>query len=206
MNVEEQLLEEYSYLIPITLRKLFGNVERFAQSKHLEKDDLMQYGRMGLLNSIRTFDSTKTKSLRNHCIRNIRWYVMREVERDQMVTTYYKYNHNANGNENKKFNTISMSSKPFRDSNEDQSFYDVVDSDNINGVDESVETKAVFSVELDKMLSVLKEKDKELFLLSLEGLDCEQIAKIYGVKRQGIHVKLQRIKKQLKRHMGVATT
>jgi RNA polymerase sigma factor (sigma-70 family) len=64
----------------------------------------------------------------------------------------------------------------------------------------------VFSVELDKMLSVLKEKDKELFLLSLEGLDCEQIAKIYGVKRQGIHVKLQRIKKQLKRHMGVATT
>jgi RNA polymerase sigma factor (sigma-70 family) len=209
MNAGQELLfEEYQYLVPVTIKRLFPNTRQFANSKHLDEDDLTQYGMIGLWKGIRNFDHSKgTMKLRNYLINNIRWTIYRYIQKNEMNQSYYKYDHKDKNGDNPKIKLVSMS-KPLDDEG-GSDLYDIIGTDNINNfIPKDFDHALITNTEYDKLLKCidkLKEKDKKLFQLKMNGLDCEQIAQIYGVKRQGIHVKIQRIQKQLKSLMEGVT-
>jgi DNA-directed RNA polymerase specialized sigma subunit len=128
MNAEEQLFEEYSYLIPITLHKMYDSPKNIAKSKHLEYDDLLQFGRYGLMNACRTWESKKLGTFRNFCIRNIKWEIGSHLVRQSINQSMYKNTNAKRRKDNVKLTVLSMNNKPTQDAGEDTSFNDIISS------------------------------------------------------------------------------
>jgi RNA polymerase sigma factor (sigma-70 family) len=198
---EEQLYKQYEYLIPITVSKMFPDVHKFGQSVGLERDDIIQYGRYGLLDGIRTHDENITKSLRNHCIRCIRWSIGKHIPRERLNQSYYRF-YQKDDDRNKKITLMSMSHKPFGDE-DDTEYYDIISSDNINGMNESVEDKVISELETSEFYNILKPHEKEMVRMKMQGMIEKEIADQYGISRQAINIKFKQIRNKINKHRGV---
>jgi RNA polymerase sigma factor (sigma-70 family) len=193
---EETLFNNHIHLAENTVYKMFPNAKNYLEGKHLELDDVLQYGRLGLLKACQTWKDEQLGTFRNYAIRNIRWSILKGIEREQLTQTYYK-NVNYTYNENRKVTLLSMSMQPYKNSeDEDMTYYDIVSMDT-----EKVESLVFCNMQLDKMLSKLKESDQEILRMRLyKGMTCDEIAKHYGIRRQAINTKLLRIRKKLNQY------
>jgi RNA polymerase sigma factor (sigma-70 family) len=208
MNAEELLFDEYKYLIPITLEKMFHNANKMAESRHLQKQDLIQAGRMGLLNAIRTWEDKRLGKFRNFAIRNIRWSISKSLDRESLHQSLYKLTNNHKKDENVSITLISMNQKPFDDRDDHSDYFDIVSNDgiNINLKDLSVENKVISSMRVKSIWNILTEQEKEMVLLKMEeNLSYKEIGERFGVSKQRIGHLFIAMQNKVKRHMGVAT-
>jgi RNA polymerase sigma factor (sigma-70 family) len=202
MDNTEQLIEEYSYLIPATMSKMFNNVDNLAHSKGLEKSDLYSFGLIGLWEAIKTYDESKNASLRNHCIRCIRWSIGRSLARQGKHDTLYKATNFNKKDVNTKVNIISMSQKPH--DNAETDFYDSVAVDNIVNFDTDVVESRILAKESYKsILGLLSDREKEMIVMKANGMSYTQIGEKYGIKKQAVGHRFIRLQDKIKRHMGV---
>jgi RNA polymerase sigma factor (sigma-70 family) len=208
MNPEEQQFEKFSYLIPITLHKMFQNPSKLAISNHLSYDDLIQYGRIGLLDAIRSYPEKGKGKLKeqSYMIRNIRWAIGCHISREALNQSIYKNTYNKKRNLNKKINLISMSMNPYNDMDDDATYYDIVSTDNYSQHPESVESIVHSQIGYNKMLNVLTDKEKEMVLMKMnENLSYQEIGQRLGISKQYVGKLFRGMQDKINRHMGVAT-
>lgn len=197
MNVEE-LCEQYDYLVTITLQKMFQNPHKYARSINIEYDDLLQFGRLGVWEAVKKYEEKKIGTLRNFIIRNIKWSIGRHITQEQAKGMYYKQMHNKKYTDrNHKVPVISMSNKPYKEDETD--YYDLIACDNIFKFknDDSIEKKVFSKEEFNDMFKYLKEKQRKIILMRMNGYTYKEIGDHLGVTRQAIENKLKTIKKKL---------
>jgi RNA polymerase sigma factor (sigma-70 family) len=198
MNAEEKLFEEYEYLVSVTLHKMFANPSSYAKSKGLELDDLIQYGRYGLLDACRSWEQKQLGSFRNFAIRNIRWSISKSVPREDSTPHLYRYNGTTNRNpKDQRINVLSMSYQPFGEE-DDSTLYDIIANN-----DESIESQVVSELENNELFNILKPHEKEMVQMKLKGMIEKEIATYYGVSRQCINMKFKQIQKKINKYRGV---
>jgi RNA polymerase sigma factor (sigma-70 family) len=185
---EEQLYEKYEYLVVTTIHKKFKSPNKLAQSKGLDYDDLLQFGRMGLLKGIRTFDPNRYKmKFKNFLINNIRWSIMLGL-RDQSVT--HRYYKGKPATDDNIVTMISMSTNPYFKLEDDDSFYDIIAQDNIfqfGSMFPDPETTVISNYKVSKMFDKLTEKEQQIIHMRLnEDLTYQEIANRLGYTKQGI--------------------
>jgi RNA polymerase sigma factor (sigma-70 family) len=208
MSPEEQQFEKFSYLIPITLHKMFQNPSKLAISHHLSYDDLIQYGRMGLLDAIRSYPEKGKGKLKeqSYMIRNIRWAIGCHISREALNQSTYKNTHYKKRHLNKKINLISMSMNPYNDMDDDATYYDIVSTDNYSQHPESIESIVHSEIECNRILKVLTVKEKEMVLMRMnEDLTYQEIGQRLGISKQYVGKFFKRIQDKINRHMGAAT-
>jgi RNA polymerase sigma factor (sigma-70 family) len=194
MNAEELLFEEYEYLVKITVSKMFANPSKIAISRGLEKDDLLSFGRIGLLNACRTWEQKQLGIFRNYAIRNIKWAIHRGMDREGLVTSHYKWKFNKTKHENKQVTLLSLSNKPYKDSEETDDYYEIIATDNINNFgSDDIESEVFASMKLNSLLSKLNEKEKQMVKLKMMDYTHQEIAEVLGVSRQAIQQKFKRM-------------
>jgi RNA polymerase sigma factor (sigma-70 family) len=200
MNAEE-IISQYEYLIPITLKRMYGNASSFAKSKDLEYEDLVQYARYGIYDAVNTFPEKQIGRLRNYIIRNIKWSVRRWVLKEQRTSSLYKFNHKKELD--RQIPLISLNFKPFDDS--EMTLYDVIPTDNINSFEVVLTENNYLSNETyTNLLSVLTDKEKEIVLLKMGGLSYTEIGEKYGVRKQAIGNRFKKIQEKINNYMEVS--
>jgi RNA polymerase sigma factor (sigma-70 family) len=119
---------------------------------------------------------------------------MRGMDREGMVTSHYKWNFNKTKNENKQITLLSLSNKPFKDSEETDDYYEIIATDNINnfGTD-NLESEVFASMKLNQLLSKLNEKEKQMVKLKMMDYTFQEIAEVLGVSRQAVQQKFKRM-------------
>lgn len=80
----EKLYFENEKYIEQTIQRQFPNHQTFIAAHGLSKDDLIQYGRIGLYRACKTYDSSKGYQMRSHAIRNIIWMINDELTKDSL--------------------------------------------------------------------------------------------------------------------------
>jgi RNA polymerase sigma factor (sigma-70 family) len=201
MNAEELLFDEYHHLVKVTLNKMFHNPRSLAESKGLTYDDLLQYGRLGLLDACRSWEKKQLGSFRNFAIRNIKWSIGKYIPREQLNHSYYRY-YQKDDDKNKRITLLSMNHQPFG-SDDETNLYDVISSDNINHFNESIESQVVSELENNELFNILKPHEKEMVQMKLKGMIEKEIATYYGVSRQCINMKFKQIQKKINKYRGV---
>lgn len=201
MDKEEQLFEEYHHLVKITLQKMFHNPRKLAQDKGLSYDDLLQYGRLGLMDACRTWEQKQLGTFRNYAIRNIKWSIGKYIPREQLNNSYYRY-YQKKDDGNKRITLLSMNHQPFG-AEDETNLYDVISDDNINGVNESIESQVLSELESNELFNILKEHEKEMVRMKMQGMIEKEIATHYGISRQAINVKFKQIRNRIQKYRGV---
>jgi RNA polymerase sigma factor (sigma-70 family) len=203
MDTKEKMFAEYEYLVSVTVHKMFANPRLHAQSKGLDYDDLIQYGRYGLWDACKNWEQKQIGIFRNFAIRNIRWSLGKCIPREEFNPHLYKYNGTTARNaKDKRITVVSMSHKPFGDEDE-TTFYDIVSSDNMNGANELVHDQVLSELEYNNIFSCLKPHEKEMVHMKMHGLNNKEIGDYYGISRQAIGVKFKQMQKKINRHRGV---
>lgn len=80
----EELYFEYEKYIEQTIQRQFPLHQSFTAAHGLSKDDLIQYGKIGLYRACKTFDEKKGTSMRNYAIQNIIWMINDELPKDSL--------------------------------------------------------------------------------------------------------------------------
>jgi RNA polymerase sigma factor (sigma-70 family) len=198
MNEEELQFEEYEYLVAVTVHKMYANPRSYAKSKGLEFDDLMQYGRYGLLDACRTWEQKQLGTFKNFAIRNIRWSIMKSVPREDATPHLYKYNGTTTRNpKDQRVNVLSMSYQPFGEE-DDSTLYDVIANN-----EESIESQVLSELESNELFNILKPHEKEMVRMKMMNMNNAEIGKHYGISRQAINVKFKQMQGKINRHRGV---
>jgi RNA polymerase sigma factor (sigma-70 family) len=198
MTEEDLLMKEYEKYVKITLEKMIPDTKNFANSIHLGVDDLLQFGRLGLMKAIRTRDKMISDNLRSHVIRNI------NVE-GMNTSTYKDKYYKRNKLEHKQFGVISMSNKPYGEHEiEETTYYDIIGHDNINKFEnESIDNEIIDKINSSKIWNLLKPHEKEMVKMKLQGYKEVEIAKLIGISRQATNKRFQKMQNRLKEQLGV---
>lgn len=207
MNTEEtinELMVKWEYLVPATLQKLYGNVEQFAKSRQLEKDDLMQFGMIGLWVGIKSWLENPIGQERSFLIRNIRWYLGKMLLREQDRHKYYKNHTKKYTDKNYIVNVMSMSKSFDEDSQTD--FYDIISCDNIVNFKEDnlIETKVFANEEYNTMLNMLTDDELRIIHMKMSGMNYQQIGTHFNMTKQGIGNRFKKIKNKISKYRRVA--
>jgi RNA polymerase sigma factor (sigma-70 family) len=195
MNAEE-LFEDHVHLAKVTVHRMFANPVKFAESKHLEIEDLYQYARLGLWDACKTWQDKPIGSFKGYAIRNMRWSIGKFIPREQLNQSYYRY-YQKKDDRNKSISLISMSHQPFGEE-DDSTLYEVIANN-----DESVESQVVSELENNELFNILKPHEKEMVQMKLKGMIEKEIATYYGVSRQCINMKFKQIQKKINKYRGV---
>lgn len=199
----EQTCREYEYLVPTTLLKMYGNPYAYAKNKHLDYDDLYQFGMIGLWEATQSYPKKQIGTFKNYAIRNIRWSIRKQIILEQRKFSYYKSTTSAYTSKNFEVTTHSMSE--YLGDDDKMTFYDTVSCDNITNFinDDSVEMKSLSKVEFDNIMKRLNDMEKEILHLKMEGYSYEQIGAKYGVSRGAIGLRVKTIKSKINRYLEV---
>lgn len=201
-NINESI-EKWKYLIPITLKKMYGNPYTYAKSKRITYDDLFQFALTGLWEGIKTWREENKGKERNWMIRNIKWRVRKSVLEEQKNFFYYKTYDNKYKDKNYEVPLLSMSQK--LESERDIDFYDTVSCDNIFHYqeDDMIETKILANEEYSTVLSLLNEKEKEVILMRLQGMSYQEIANKLNVTKQCIGLRMKKVQNKVERYRRI---
>lgn len=203
----EEIYAKYDYLAEVTIYKMFDNPDRFASSIGMQKEDLFQLARMGLFKGCKThYTKDHGRTLKNHLITNIRWYVNYHIDRMTVGDRIYK---SQKPTEDNLATVISMSNAPQYDDENKTTYYDIVAVDNINNFDSPFsdpENTLVSKDNVRQMLSLLdklNEEERELieFRLGENPLTYREIGEIKGVTKQRIEQKYRVIKEKCRNYL-----
>lgn len=112
-----ELYDKHEKLVHATVHKRFGDPS-YMKAHGLSRDDLIQYGRIGLFNACKTYDKTKRTSFRSHAINNIVWFIQDEAKRDSL--------NNINNSSNELLEKTSMD-VPISDDLGEVNLHDIIE-------------------------------------------------------------------------------
>lgn len=169
-------------------------VNRYLKRFHvgtMERDDLVSWGMMGLVNAARAFDETRGVAFSTLACRAIERMIIRGVnrewrpEREQVTVSLDELIHGQNGEGG------------------DDRFVDQLPADeNVERV--MLETEA--GTAIDSALNTLSPDQRELIVRHFfEGESVQDIARSLGLSRQGVYSRQKAIFKRLRETLGDPT-
>jgi len=177
-----KLYNQHEHLISTTIYRKFGN-KSYRILHGLDKDDLMQYGRIGLYNACKSFDESKTPSFRNHAIRNIEWSIMNESKRDSLTSITQKTNDIAD--------RISFDAEYATLDGEACTLYDIVESSE-NGFNE-----VEWELSMEALEETLSERVRDIVDMRMKGYNNVEIAEQMCISRQRVDTILKKNKDKI---------
>lgn len=185
MNKDEiqRLFDEHETLVYATVEKRF-NSQSFRNAHILTKDDLHQYGRLGLLHACRTYDKNRNTKFRSYAISNIAWSISVESKRDSLS--------NRTTENFDLVDRVSLDEELENDSDAAaNTLHDIVESYELGY--EEVE----FNDLLDNMRRELPEALVKIVEMRLDGYVYVDIAKALGVTQQAVRQRLMTNKSKI---------
>lgn len=171
-----ELYNEHEKYIDITINKRFSS-SSFLSAHGLTKDDLKQYGRIGLFNACTTYDKSKGTSFRNYAIENIAYSILNESKNDSL------------GNIHKRTNELidkTSMDKIYKDElGGEYSLHDIVESEELGYEQTEIDEF------LDCVSTVISKEVEEIIKMRMEGYTFQEIGDKFGVSRQAIQKKLK---------------
>lgn len=179
-----KLFDEHEHLIEQTIQRRWN--ERQLQEGHgIGRDDLEQYGRIGLHYAADTFDDSKGAKFPTWAINNIMWAIDRELKRDTLGCDQ-KY----------LLETVPRTSLDSKvtESEGSMTMYDLVE----------VEEKGYKSIDMEEMLAEMKstigEQAFDIVMLRInEEMTHTNIGKIHNLSRTSIRNILNANKDDIKK-------
>ena len=178
MRSEEEIMElynEHEKLIHATIYRRYSDPS-YRNAHGLEKDDLIQYGRLGLYQACKTFDVRGGFSFRTHAISNIIWTVNNESKKDSL--------HNISNKSNKLANKTSLDAKHEDSFGDTSTLHDIVEC-----VEEGFEDYNVKEL-LDNINKTISEDMRVIIEMKLKGHTFEEIGDVFGISRQAVKKRL----------------
>ena len=194
---EEEIFMSNEKLIKATILKKFPNYRSYCRLHMIEIDDLIQYGSVGLLYAIRTYDSGNNSSFRSYAINNIAWHIQVNIRKESL--------RNTNTRSSELVSIVSVEDK-VNTQEDDVCIMDMLESNN-NTSEEAEE-----NILLEKVIKLL-EQDKEvdsdmLYILvaRAKGQSMQSIADHFGFHRNSVSQRLrtskaERIKERIKNYL-----
>lgn len=194
---EEEIYLSNEKLVRATIRRKYPNYKAYCQVHMIELEDLVQQGSLGLLNAIRTFDSSKDSSFRSYAINRIAWSISDNTRKESLRT--------FNTRSSETVNIVSVDTQ-LQGQDEEVTILDTIES-NSNTSDEAEDNLLI------KKVIELLENDNEvdsdmLYILvaRMKGDSMQSIANHFGCHRNSIIQKLKtnkamRIKARIKAHL-----
>lgn len=194
---EEEIFLLNEKLIKATIRRKFPNYPAYCKVHMIELDDLVQQGSIGLLNAIRTYESSNGSSFRSYAISNIAWHIQVSTRKESLRT--------INTRTSEVVGMYSVEDKIGKQEG-DMCILDMLDSSS-NTSEEAEE-----NILLEKIIKLL-EQDEEvdsnmLYILvaRAKGQSMQSIADHFGLHRNSISEKLrtkkaERIKERIRTYL-----
>lgn len=180
----EQLIEKYKYLVPITISKRF-NAEGFLKYHGLGKEDLVQFGMIGLSVAINTYDPNRGAKLKSHIISCIYRYIIDYSQKDSL------YNKN-----NYSYDLIKTVSLDTEKSDEGDSYSrDAIESEYLK--DNGFIRESEINIMFERLEGILPEKVMKIIGLRLRGYSNLEVSEMEGVTRQAVQRMLKRHKRYI---------
>lgn len=76
-----ELYYKHEHYVPITLERSFPDYKAFSRIHGLDKEDLLQLGKIGLYKAAQDYDATSNASFRTYAIKTIRCTIMRDAKK-----------------------------------------------------------------------------------------------------------------------------
>lgn len=184
MRTEEeinQIYEDNEVLVYSTVQKRFDS-EAFRRVHMLNRDEITQFGRMGLWNACRTYDKSKGAAFQTYAIDNIVWSVLTESRRYSLG--------NVNNSSLELLDRISMEDS-LKGQSPDETLHDIIESEE-NGFSE-VENKSF----IDNVKENISERLASTLEMRMQGLTYDDIADSQGITKQAVGAHLRRNRKKL---------
>jgi RNA polymerase sigma factor (sigma-70 family) len=163
-------IENHMGLVVDTIRKTFkglDNAEAIARKNHMEYEDLIQAGSIGLWKAAEKFDSSRGLEFSTYAAPYIRGYILIELDRKSLIKVS-KYHYNSKQRQAIKNSVFSIHKQTGE--NEDDTFENTL-------MDEYIfEDQVIANIQIAEYLSVLNEKQKTIVLGRINGLSFKQIA------------------------------
>lgn len=172
----EELFEKYEKLVFSTVYERFGNPS-YRMSHGLDWEELLQFGRMGLLRACKTYKKNSDFVFATHAIRNIVWSVNVESKRYSLG--------NVNKSSNELLDRVSMD-EPIGSQLNHETAHDVVES--------YEEGFSEFEIKdlLQSIGSNISTDVSEIVKMRMEGLTFDEIATTLDISRQAVEQRLKR--------------
>lgn len=176
-----QIYEDNEVLVYSTVQKRFDS-EAFRRVHMLSRDEITQFGRMGLWNACRTYDESKGAAFQTYAIDSIIWSVLTESRRYSLC--------NTNNSSLELVNRVSMDdslvSQP-----KGETLHDIIESreDGFSKFEDESFIQSVKDNISERLANTLK--------LRMQGLTYEEIANDLGITKQAVESHLRRNRKNL---------
>lgn len=184
MRTEEeinQIYEDNEVLVYSTVQKRFDS-EAFRRVHMLSRDEIIQFGRMGLWSACKTYDESKGAAFQTYAIDSIIWSVLTESRRYSLG--------NINNSSLELLDRISMEDS-LKGQSPDETLHDIIESEE-NGFSE-VENKSF----IDNVKENISERLANTLEMRMQGLTYEDIADSQGITKQAVGAHLRRNRKKL---------
>lgn len=181
----EELFHSYKHLVPVTLRRKFGDLKNFAKSLGIEEEDLMQMGYLGLWYACNKYRDDRNATFETFAIHHIKWTTMTEIRR---VRNDLKAKHDEINDDNI-VDIVSLDRKIKDDDDLNGDYYEFIPSDTYISPESYLETK--------ELIDLGGEKNKRILELVSVGYNISEIARMIGISRQAIDQRLQRLRRNL---------
>jgi len=176
-----QLIEKYKYLVPITISKRF-NAEGLLRYHGLGKDDLVQFGTIGLVDAINSYDPNRGAKLKSHIISYIYRYIIHYSQKDSL---YNKNNYSFD-----LLRTVSLDVD--NDDEEDVFSRDAIESEYLK--DDGFIRKSEINIMFERLEGIIPEKAIRIIGLRLQGYTNLEVSEMEGITRQAVQRMLKRNK------------
>ena len=194
---EEEIFMSNETLVKATICKKFPNYKAYCRVHMMELGDLIQQGSIGLLNAIRTYDSSNGSSFRSYAINNIAWYIQVNTRKESLRT--------ANTRTSSTVNILSVEDK-LNGQDDEVAIIDTLESDS-DTYKESEE-----KILLEKVIKLLEEDEEVdsdmlyILIARAKGQSMQSIADHFGLHRNSISQKLKtskakRIKERIRAYL-----
>lgn len=184
MRTEEEiskLYEENEVLVHSTVQKRFDS-EAFRRVHMLSRDEIIQFGRMGLFQACKTYDKSKGSAFQTYAIDNIVWSIKNESRRYSLCS--------INNSSLKLVDRINMEDSLVNQP-KGETLHDIIESRE-NGF-EQVENKSF----IENVKENISERLANTLKLRMQGLTYEEIADSLGISKQAVQSHLRRNRKEL---------
>jgi len=167
-----ELYMKYEHYVPVTLKRAFPEYKSFAKTHGLDKEDLLQLGKIGLFKAAKEYDSNRKASFSTYAIKMIKYNIIVESKK-------YSLN-NKHNRTNELIEKTSMEFPLATTDGDVVDLHDVVESKN-DTFDE---------VELEMMLSkvsdALSEDVAEAVKMRYQGYTFVEIGDSLGLTKQRV--------------------
>lgn len=175
---EDEIIRKYEHYIKATIHKQLSGGKTFLNLHGLTEDDLMQYGRLGLLYAIRTFNPEKSDFL-TYAINCIFWTINSEAKKDSLYNqSNYTYS---------LADTCSLNETVSVDADEtDMEYGETIadENDHIGDLEVEMLIEGIREDIPDKLYQYIK--------LRYQGYTFDEIGDMFGTSRQAVQQYLKR--------------